>query len=147
MTTAENLNIDIDGPIIPTPAPWHLKCPAIYMIPFYTSAHTAANLPVKAYSPLEAASSFASKEHGPSVGGISMIQLLRYSESPFGPYDEMIFCPGYFEYPVEGKDGEKRKKKATRITRIYVSQKQTCWNGRSSKNSKPAPLESNPPED
>ncbi|KAK4454509.1 hypothetical protein QBC34DRAFT_134525 [Podospora aff. communis PSN243] len=134
MATAENSDININGPIVHKPAPWQLKCPAIYMIPFYTSAQTAANLPAKAYSPLEAASAFASKEHGPAVGGISMIQLLRYSESPVGPYDEMILCPGYFEYPVEGKDGEKRKKKATRITRIYVSQKQTCWNGRSNFN-------------
>jgi len=62
-----------------------------------------------------------------------MIQLLRYSDTPVGPYDEMILCPGYFEYPVDGKNGDKSTKKGVRITRIYVSQKQTCWNGRSSK--------------
>jgi len=100
------------------------------MIPFWTSAQTAANLPDKAYSPLEASSSYASKESGIPKGGISMVQILRYTDTPVGPYDELILCPGFFEYPVEDKDGKKSTKKAARITRIYVSQKQTCWNGR-----------------
>ena len=123
----------VNGPFIQKPVPWDLKCTA-YMIPFWTSAHRAKNLPVKAYSPLEASSSFASKEFGEPVGGLSMIQLLRYTESPFGPYDEMILAPGFFRYPVSDKDGKKASATNARITRIYVSQKQTCWNGRSAYN-------------
>ncbi|KAK0657000.1 hypothetical protein B0T16DRAFT_488210 [Cercophora newfieldiana] len=134
MAAVDNADVDTDSPIIAVPPPWHLKCSAVFMIPFWTTGQTAANLPAKTYSPLEAASSFASEEHGTAVGGISMIQLLRYTESPVGPYDEMILCPGYFKYPIEGKNGEKSSKKGLRITRIYVSQKQTCWNGRSNWN-------------
>jgi len=123
-----NNNNDAD-PIVVKPPPWDMKC-TTYMIPYWTSRQMAKNFPSKAYSPLEAASPFASKEYGTPVGGFSMIQLLRYSETPAGPYDEMILAPGFFEYPVEGENGEKASKKGLRITRIYVSQKQTCWNGR-----------------
>ena len=51
-----------------------------------------------------------------------MIQLLRYTSTPVGPYDEMILLPGTFEVP--GGHGSH-----TRITRIYVSQRDTMFNG------------------
>lgn len=60
-----------------------------------------------------------------------MIQIIRYTESPVGPYDELILSPGFHEYTVE-ENGKRIKKKNARITRIYVSQKYTCWNGRKS---------------
>lgn len=59
-----------------------------------------------------------------------MLHLLRYSETPVGPYDEMAVMPGYFEYSKgtgEGKKGGKGKN--MRITAIWVSQRVTCWNG------------------
>jgi len=62
-----------------------------------------------------------------------MIQVIRYTESPVGPYDELILAPGFWKYPFEGRDGKKATKKNIRITRIYVSQKDTCWGGRTSK--------------
>ena len=58
-----------------------------------------------------------------------MVQLIRYSDSPVGPYDELLVTPGKFEYEVE-EGGKRIKKRNTRITRIYVSQKATCYNGR-----------------
>lgn len=66
-----------------------------------------------------------------------MVQLVRYTETPVGPYDELVIMPGDFEVPVlsggggggEGKGGKKKVKKNTRITGIWVSQKDTCWNG------------------
>ncbi|KAK0734587.1 hypothetical protein B0T26DRAFT_635209 [Lasiosphaeria miniovina] len=124
--------------IKPAPAPWHCKCTS-YMISFWTSGATAASLPAKAFSPLERASAFASPEQsGRAVGGLSMVQLVRYTDTPVGPYDELILAPGAFEYSASddaampGNKNKKRKKtaKAMRITRIYVSQKETCWNGR-----------------
>ena len=39
-----------------------------------------------------------------------------------GAYDEMAILPGYFHVPGTGKDH-------IRITRIYVSQKETTFNG------------------
>ncbi|KAL8711245.1 MAG: hypothetical protein Q9220_004390 [cf. Caloplaca sp. 1 TL-2023] len=56
-------------------------------------------------------------------GGMVMIQLLRYSSTPVGPYDEMLVAPGNFDVP--GGHGSH-----TRITRIYVSQRDTTFNGR-----------------
>lgn len=53
-----------------------------------------------------------------------MLQLIRYSETPVGPYDEMVLLPGDFGVP--GGKGQNM-----RITRIYVSQKDTCYNGQS----------------
>lgn len=60
-----------------------------------------------------------------------MIHLLRYTDTPVGPYDELAVLPGYFECS-QGKAGGKDKKKGrnTRITAIWVSHKVTCWNGK-----------------
>lgn len=61
-----------------------------------------------------------------------MVQIVRYTETPVGPYDELVFLPGDFDVPVlngSGEGGKKEVKKNTRITGIWVSQKDTCWNG------------------
>lgn len=65
-----------------------------------------------------------------------MVQIVRYTETPVGTYDELVIMPGDFEVPVlsggsggEGEGGKKKVKKNTRITGIWVSQKDTCWNG------------------
>ncbi|KAK0751842.1 hypothetical protein B0T18DRAFT_341693 [Schizothecium vesticola] len=122
------------NPILPVPPPWDLKC-TIFIIPFYTTASTARQLPAKAFHPLEAASPFASPAFGVPVGGLSMMQLIRYTDTPVGPYDELILAPGYFEYPLEdAKGGKKATGKNLRITRIYVSQERTAWNGRTNWN-------------
>ncbi|VBB71957.1 Putative protein of unknown function [Podospora comata] len=121
------------GPILAAPPPWNTKA-TMYLIPFWTSSKTAANLPQKAYHPLEYQSSFSSTQtSGKPLGGLSMVQIIRYHETPVGPYDELILCPGTFEYPLPDDQASSTKKKtgkAMRITRIYVSQKYTCSNGR-----------------
>lgn len=65
-----------------------------------------------------------------------MVQLIRYSESPVGPYDELVLIPGYFEYEVETKDENGKtkleKRKNLQCTKVFVSQNKTCWNGRKS---------------
>lgn len=85
------------------------------------------------YSPLEASSDFAKDKF---IGGLGMVQVIRYTDSPAGPYDEFLMMPGFFEYNMrsEEKNGKQDivKKKNARVTRIYVSQKVTCWNGRMS---------------
>lgn len=122
-------------PIAVAPAPWKTKCTA-YIIPIWTSASTAKNLPSKAYSPLEAQSPFASEASGKPQRSMGMIQLVRYTDTPVGPYDEMVLVPGVFNYPFEEttSDGKTKRvtKSARRVTRIYVSQKHTAWNGRKS---------------
>lgn len=55
-----------------------------------------------------------------------MLQILRYTETPVGPYDELLLIPGYFDTPV---GGGKKGLRNNRITAIWVSQKDTCWNG------------------
>lgn len=52
-----------------------------------------------------------------------MLQIIRYTQTPVGPYDEMALLPGDFAMP-------RAKESNMRITRIYVSQKDTCYNGR-----------------
>ena len=110
------------------PGPWKCKIQA-YVIAWYS---TSKELPSIAYSPLEAKSSFASPESGRPVGGLYNFQIVRYLESPVGQYDELLIAPGAFAYPVEA-DGKRKEKKNMRITRIYVSQRDTCYNGRYSK--------------
>lgn len=86
------------------------------------------------YSRLEASSPFSNNK---LAGGLGMVQVLRYTETPVGPYDEIVVLPGNLEYEIEieGKDGKKKveKRKNLRVTRTYVSQERTCFNGRKSK--------------
>lgn len=101
------------------PPPWTCHYEA-YVAAFYVSAKS--DLPRDlAYEPLEASSAKTS-EAGVWKGGMVMIQLLRYSSTPVGPYDEMILLPGNFDVPA-GHGSH------TRITRIYVSQRDTTYNG------------------
>lgn len=62
-----------------------------------------------------------------------MLNLLRYTETPVGSYDELLMMPGNFETPLAveegGGKGTGKKAKNMRITVIWVSQKNTCWNG------------------
>ncbi|KAM5345307.1 hypothetical protein ACJ41O_011169 [Fusarium nematophilum] len=119
-------------PHIPSvPPPWTLRGD-VWAFAFWTPGSQARDgLPPMAYSPLEGQSSYAdAASSGRPVGGISMLQLLRYRDSPVGPYDEMILAPGSFEHEREGDDGRRVKRRNTRITRIYVSHKHTCYNGR-----------------
>jgi hypothetical protein len=47
-----------------------------------------------------------------------------------------LLAPGSFRYRTGGSSGSAqstKEQKNARVTRIYVSHKQTCWNGRKSK--------------
>ncbi|KAL1411768.1 hypothetical protein Q8F55_002735 [Vanrija albida] len=115
----------------PAPPPWSCRA-TVYTIPLWTTAGVAASpeFQAAAYAPLEAAAPFASSALSTPIGGLSMVQLIRYSSSPVGTYDEMLLIPGKFRYEVDGKDGKRESKDALRVTRIYVSQRDTCYNGR-----------------
>jgi hypothetical protein len=84
-------------------------------------------LPVKAYSPLERNSTAM---QGNYIGVLGTLLVVRYSETPVGPYDEFVILPGYFEYPRTLPDGTVEIRETIRGTRFYVSQKYTNWNGR-----------------
>ncbi|KAJ7485614.1 hypothetical protein FB451DRAFT_1554492 [Mycena latifolia] len=84
-------------------------------------------------SPLSATSSFPAgwsapyqadtlSSGGKFIGGLGIVQVVSYSESPVGPYDELVYVPGRWKY----SDGTK----AWRITQIYVSSKDSTLNGR-----------------
>lgn len=113
-------------PIVQIPAPWTLKG-TVYSIVVLPSS-TA--LPVKAFSPLERKSQVQS--NGKYVGILGMIQIIRYTDGPVGPYDELLVVPGYFEYDRDGNEGKVERQTRVRISRIYVSQKYSCFNGRTS---------------
>ncbi|KAI9714577.1 MAG: hypothetical protein M1812_006382 [Candelaria pacifica] len=102
------------------PPPWTCKCEA-YWLTFYARGP----LPEHQYAPLEASSSswIDPQKCGQFKGGLGMIQIVRYSETPVGSYDELLIIPGNFDVPGT-------KESHLRITRIYVSQKETCYNGR-----------------
>ncbi|KZT33078.1 hypothetical protein SISSUDRAFT_445248 [Sistotremastrum suecicum HHB10207 ss-3] len=74
-----------------------------------------------AYHPLEGA--FSATKTGQFKGGLGSVQVVRYTDTPVGPYDELIYIPGEFDNPVNGMSG-------LRITRIYVSTEASIYNGR-----------------
>ncbi|SPN98634.1 uncharacterized protein DNG_01679 [Cephalotrichum gorgonifer] len=112
------------------PPPWKLKG-TVYCFMYWIPASQAKDFPIDiAYSPLERSSSFAvGSASGKPKGGLASVMVLRYRESPVGAYDEIIFATGKHSYVVE-RDGKRVEKQSRRMTRLYVSQKVTCWNGR-----------------
>ncbi|KAI9779112.1 MAG: hypothetical protein M1816_003756 [Peltula sp. TS41687] len=112
------------NPIKQAPAPWTVKCEMYWM--FY---HGNTTLPEDAYAPLEAqTASFSDPaKAGRFRGGLGMIQIVRYSDTPVGSYDELVLMPGVFDVSSAGSSTTKQH---GRITRIYVDQRDTCYNGR-----------------
>jgi len=123
--TLAQWNNNSPAPIEPAPAPWTLKG-TVYAITFVPPS---TDLPIKAFPPLER--QFASATEGEYLGGLGMIQIIRYTESPVGPYDELLIVPGFFKYNyTDAASGISQERTNVRVSRIYVSQKYTCWNGR-----------------
>ena len=116
------------GPIKHVPGPWKLKGDAHVFFTYSNDSDVNSLSKSFLYEPLEATSEFS---EGRFVGGLAAAYIIRYHESPVGPYDELIIIPGSFESErnVVGKIVKERK---LRITRIYVSTKATCYNGRKS---------------
>ncbi|KAF9459991.1 hypothetical protein BDZ94DRAFT_1266827 [Collybia nuda] len=99
------------------PAPWELKGRTwLFILP---SLSKTASFPAGFSAPHEADVLTAGGEF---VGGPGSIQVVSYTDSPVGPYDELVYTPGRWKYA----DGSF----AFRITRIYVSSKESTENGR-----------------
>ncbi|PHH63362.1 hypothetical protein CDD81_6059 [Ophiocordyceps australis] len=125
-------------PLEAIPPPWHVRGD-VYCISFWSGSKTSS-LPAHAFSPLEAGSPFAGgvadSNHVPR--GLGMIQIIRYHESPVGPYDEMLLVPGSFgwsgagaaEAAGAGAGKTRRVGRSPRISRMYVSDRRACYNGR-----------------
>lgn len=99
------------------PAPWTLKGRSWTF--FLSGISETASFPVGWSSEWQAE---ALVTGGEFIGGTGLVSLVSYSESPVGPYDELIYIPGKWRYA----DGSK----GYRVTRIYVSSKESTWNGR-----------------
>lgn len=56
-------------------------------------------------------------------GGMSNVLIVRYEDSPIGPYDELISSFDGFANPFE-------KSTSARITNIYVNSRKSIWHGR-----------------
>ncbi|KAF8315726.1 hypothetical protein DL93DRAFT_2227364 [Clavulina sp. PMI_390] len=81
----------------------------------------ASDVPPGNFDPLEKASAKEAQD-GNFVGGMGMVMIVRYKDSPAGPYDELIMIPGSFKNP--------KGPPSLRVTRIYVSSMKSIWNGR-----------------
>jgi hypothetical protein len=126
-TTASSSSYSLASP------PWTLHGD-VYTFAWHTSASRASadGLPSHAYSPLEAASDYAAHPVSRFVGGLATVQIIRYRDSPVGPYDELIVIPGHFQWarPGDESPGQMVTGANPKISRIYVSQPHTCHNGR-----------------
>lgn len=105
------------------PPPWTLKGEMYWLI-----AKAPIPLPAGAYDPLEQQA--INGNANDFQGGLCYMQIVRYSDSPVGPYDELAMVPGVFRVP--GGSKKVRGKNKMRVTRIYVSQKETMFDGEKS---------------
>lgn len=115
--TATASSVELTAPTH-VPAPWTTKCETYWLLLWLKNP-----LPPGIYDPVDAPSSEQSADE--FAGGPGMIQIVRYLETPVGPYDEILVIPG--NYIVPG--GKEKGKSRLRISRIYVSQRETCYNG------------------
>ncbi|KAH9852028.1 hypothetical protein C2E23DRAFT_827258 [Lenzites betulinus] len=79
-------------------------------------------LPISYFPTQETQLYKASMEQGAFRGGRGSITLIRYSESPVGPFEELAIAPGEFANPYQ--------KPSHRVTRAYVSSMEALINGR-----------------
>lgn len=116
--------------ITAAPAPWACRA-TVYSAVFWVSASQAADpgFSAAAYAPLERDAPFG--REGAPEGGLATVMLVRYQDTPVGTYDEMMLLPGKFGFEVD-RAGRRVRERKLRITRIYVSQRNTTWNGRTS---------------
>ncbi|KAF2177720.1 hypothetical protein K469DRAFT_719651 [Zopfia rhizophila CBS 207.26] len=118
-------------PVPHAPAPWNTKSECYWLF------LALSKLPEGLYDPLEASSEELvdtgnGGAGGEFRGGLGVVMIVRYRDTPVGPYDELILIPGNFAVPQPSSSPTPPKipKKALRISRIYVSQRTTCYNGR-----------------
>jgi len=116
--------------ITAAPAPWEIRT-KLYLFTRPLSPRNQEDpilqgLPPGTYNPLETMhpSALAPVNGTPQwKGGLSYFVLVRYEDSPVGPYDELIAVSDGWANPYE-------KRTSARITNIYVSIPQSVWNGR-----------------
>ncbi|KAL1795387.1 hypothetical protein ACET3X_007203 [Alternaria dauci] len=111
-------------------APWKLTA-EVYMLFL-----TLKELPKDVHDELEGEKGgWDDEEKGRFKGGLGTVVVVRYKDTPVGPYDELLIVPGNFTVPqptstTSSHPHIKIPKKAQRISRIYVSQRTTTYNGR-----------------
>ena len=116
--------------VTPAPPPWS---PRVKHYVFFTSVKPGNSqdpvlqgLPPGSYNPSETLhpSALALVNGSPQwKGGLASVILAHYEDSPVGPYDELIVAFKGFSNPYQ-------KGTNWRITNIYVSSRQSIWNGR-----------------
>ncbi|KAF9692210.1 hypothetical protein EKO04_009851 [Ascochyta lentis] len=109
-------------PVQRAPAPWVLNAES------YMLFLRLRELPEGLYDRLEEA--WGDDGLGGFEGGLGAVMVIRYTDTPVGPYDELMLIPGNFSVPQLPNSPLKIPKKALRIARIYVSQRTTTYNGR-----------------
>ncbi|OBZ71563.1 hypothetical protein A0H81_08915 [Grifola frondosa] len=95
-----------------SPAPWDLKA---------ESRNETVSVPGQ-FNDIDTTLSQTTTEEGAFRGGMGFVMIVRYTDSPVGPYDELMMVPGDFKNP----SGTQRP----RISRIFVSTLASVYNGR-----------------
>ncbi|KAF8191923.1 hypothetical protein K438DRAFT_2018121 [Mycena galopus ATCC 62051] len=108
-------------PIPVAPAPWSLGVSEGYIFVVAPPLSTAF-LPPGWANPLEA----PELRPGIILPDIGLILLVQYATTPVGPYDELIYIPGRWDYNLTDS--------GLRITQIYVSSNASVFNGRTNWN-------------
>ncbi len=100
---------DNDKKVKDAPAPWTLNGEVSYL--FIHGTRSAQESFNENSDPIQS----------PFRGGLGGMMLIRYTDSPVGPYDELILIPGYYQF------GDSTY---YRISQIYVSSIDSVINGR-----------------
>lgn len=111
------------NPFPVAPGPWTCKGEAFWLLTYTSQSSAAEPLSSAAFGPLEESAFRDVSKSGTFKGGLGSIMVVRYTSSPVGPYDELLYIPGKFTVPLTGEE-------KMRITRIYVSTKASVYNGK-----------------
>lgn len=123
-------NTSLDSPPAVIPPPWLFKT-KLYLFstslkPLDREDPLLQGLLPGSYNPEENIhpSAVAPVKGSPAwKGGMTNIVIIRYEDSPIGPYDELIATSDGFANPFE-------KSTSARITNIYVNSQKSVWHGR-----------------
>ena len=116
--------------VSPAPPPWSLRTKHYVFLasvkPGNREDPVLQGLPPGSYNPSETLhpSALALVNGSPQwKGGLACVILAYHDDSPVGPYDELLVCFNGFSNPYQkGTDW--------RITNIFVSTRESIWNGR-----------------
>ena len=99
----------VPNTVLKSPPPWTLTGSGIILVAHFPEAFVQSQGFLEPY------------QQRSYRGWVGTVMIVNYTASPVGPYQELLFIPGLFQFG---------SKTSFSISKIYVSTPESVWNGR-----------------